>query len=83
MKGDKFPSAESFIVDPSGQAVFIGVSPKGFSPYTNLPGDRQRPMMNSDLQIRLDKAGNFTGVTHDGREYTIQQWNRMHSEKTP
>jgi RHS repeat-associated protein len=83
MAGDKFPSAESFVVDPSGKAVFIGVSQKGFHPVTDLPGDNARPMINSSFGIRLDKAGNFTGVIYNGKDYSIEQWNRMHSEQTP
>jgi RHS repeat-associated protein len=83
MKGDKFPSAESFIVDPKGTAVFIGVSKAGLSPYTHLPGDNKRPMMNSNFQIRLDKEGNFTGVSRDGKDYTVDQWNKMHSDEKP
>lgn len=79
--GDRFPSAEAFIVDPQGVSVFIGVSPLGagpsFGPFQMLPGEFNRAMINSDFDILLDPEGNFTGVRQNNVDYTIEEWNKQ------
>ena len=82
MKGDNFPSAESFIKDANGVGVFIGVAPipKG-GKATDLIGDNNRRMFSTGFTIELDKSGNFSGnVIYDGVKYPIAQWNKQFTE---
>ena len=81
MTGDKFPSAEVIIGDNSGQRLIVGVSPAKGNPYTSLPGNHSRPMMNNSIRIGIDKKGVFQNVRYGGRVYTIQAWNDAQKAK--
>jgi len=79
--GDAFPSAETLISDTKGNQLFIGVSPADGSPYTSLPGDNDRPMMEADFTIKMDSNGVFTGVQEGDNSYSIADWNKMNQSK--
>lgn len=81
--GDKFPSAESFISDSSGNSVFIGVSNYQGSPFSSLGGEGTKEMFNSSLQIKFDSNGTFQNVIFNNKEYSIGDYNKMFETKTP
>lgn len=75
--GDAFPAAESFIRDPSGQSLFVGVhqmTPEEDN-VLRMRGDHTRPMVESDMTVIRDENGGFQAVEFDGQRYTIDQWN--------
>lgn len=74
--GTSFPSTEAFIVDQSGNVkVFFGAS-KEQGGLLNMVGNGEgNSLFKVNMQIRFDDKGNFTGVTHDGKDYTIDEWN--------
>ena len=75
--GDAFPAAETFMGDTKGNQLFIGVSAANGSPYTNLEGDNERPMMSANFTVSMDKNGVFTGVSQGDKKYTTAEWNKM------
>ncbi|MDP2174461.1 MAG: RHS repeat-associated core domain-containing protein [Bacteroidota bacterium] len=79
--GDRFPAAETFITDTEGNSLFIGVSPFDGNPYTSLPGNNKRPMMNSQFTVTIDNKGVFTGVIMGSNTYSISEWNNMMQSK--
>jgi RHS repeat-associated protein len=81
MKGDRFPAAEVMIGDTKGQQVLIGVSPACGNPYTSLPGNNARPMMSSSMTIRMNSNGEFVNISHGGKTYSIQAWNKQMQSK--
>jgi len=79
--GDAFPSAETMIGDTKGNQLFIGVSAANGNPYTSLPGDNDRPMMQANFTITMDGKGVFTGVQQGDKKYTPAEWNKMNQNK--
>lgn len=82
--GDAFPAAETFIGDTKGNQLFIGVSPADAGttgPYTQLPGDNNRPMMTANFTVTMDSNGVFTGVKQGDKTYNIADWNKMNQNK--
>jgi hypothetical protein len=79
--GDAFPSAETMIGDTKGNQLFIGVSAANGNPYTSLPGDNDRPMMQANFTITIDNKGVFTGVQQGDKKYTTGEWNKMNQNK--
>ena len=89
IKGDAFPNAEAFVVDPKGNAVFLGVHVrKGAAPIT-LGLNSDYPMIACAIRIKLDNEGAFKGPIKDilvyHREklstaplYSIEAWNQKH-----
>jgi hypothetical protein len=62
IKGDGFPDAETFIKDKSGQSIMLGTynhSSTG-SPVWSLLGDGNQQMIDVNVQIKLDKKGDFS-----------------------
>ena len=87
LSGDKFPSAEAFVKDAKGNAVFLAVSPAGAGgtkgPYAMLWGDKKRPMANVFVRIVVDKNGIFQGVLQGNQIISIQEWNKRFEETNP
>jgi RHS repeat-associated protein len=82
--GDAFPAAETFIGDTKGNQLFIGVSPANAGttgPFTQLPGDNNRPMMTANFTITMDSNGVFTGVKQGDKTYSVADWNTMNQNK--
>jgi RHS repeat-associated protein len=84
LTGDNFPSTEAFVSDPSGQSVFLGVGFKEGTPYTSLWGEnKDRPITSFSLSLTTDDKGNFTGVSANGKTYTIADWNKQFQQADP
>lgn len=79
--GDAFPSAETMIRDTKGNQLFKGVSAANGNPYTSLPGDNDRPMMQANFTITMDNKGVFKGVQQGDKKYTTREWNKMNQNK--
>jgi len=89
IKGDAFPNAEAFVVDPAGTALFLGVHVrKGAAPIT-LGLNSDYPMIACAIRIGLDNEGNFKDPIKDimalhrkkltqAPSYTINAWNQKH-----
>lgn len=92
--GDGFPNCEAFIVDPSGQAIFLGVHVrKGAAPIT-LAVNLDYPMIASAIRIPIDVHGNFKGTVGDELKRrsnrqseitftTIRDWNATFLSMNP
>ncbi len=86
LTGDNFPSTESFITDPSGQSVFLGIGLYEGSPFTSLSGENERPITEFNVLIKTGKDGNFEGVyKNDGSDdvYSIKEWNSRFEKTDP
>lgn len=84
--GDNFPNTESFITDPSGQSVFLGIGFYEGSPFTSLSGKNERPISEFNVRIKTGKDGNFEGVyKNDGSDkiYSIKEWNARFENANP
>jgi hypothetical protein len=79
--GDGYPSAEAFVKDSKGQAVFLGIFHYQGSVATSLWGTNERDMIKANFQILIDKDGNFSGVKMNGKQFSIEQWNALVSGK--
>lgn len=75
LSGDQFPSSEAFVADQSGNKVFLGARHEEGG-VSDLAGDNKKSLFSVDLSIKFDRKGNFTAVIHNGRTYTISQWNK-------
>ncbi len=65
VSGDGFPNCEAFVVDASGQAVFLGVHVrKGAAPLT-LALNLEYPMIACAIRLPIDAKGNFCGTIGD------------------
>jgi hypothetical protein len=74
-KGDEFPSTEAFIVDQSGNSkLFLGarIETGGIG---DLFGDNKEKLFKVNMQIQIDKVGNFTGVKEGNKTYSVDEWN--------
>lgn len=76
IKGDDFPSSEAFVVDQSGNSVFIGVSSLSGNVLKSLWGDNYRDMIKQGLNISIDNKGNFTGVKVGDKNVPLNEWNK-------
>ncbi len=80
MKGDKFPSAEMFIGDTKGQQVMLITSGYEGNPLISLPGDNNRPMGATSIDININNKGEFIGITvgtgDNAKTYSIESWNK-------
>jgi hypothetical protein len=83
IKGDKFPSAEAFITDQSGNSVFIGVSSLSGDVLTSLWGKNYRNMIDASFNVTIDNQGTFTGVMVEDRSFTLDQWNKYFETQSP
>jgi len=84
LTGDNFPATEAFITDPSGQSAFIGVGFYEGSPFTSLWNEnKDRPITEFSFSITTDDKGNFTGVTVNGKNFNLQDWNKMFEQADP
>ncbi|CAM2070249.1 Ig-like domain-containing protein [Sulfidibacter corallicola] len=85
MLGDAFPSAEAFIIDPAGNAVFIGganavtdgiLAPE-LNPATMLGGVNKRFMDYQEVILHLNKEGHFVAVTTPQGTFSREKWNEI------
>jgi len=75
-KGDIFPSTEAFITDQSGKnKLFLGANMEKGG-VGDLFGDNKMNLFNVNMQVGIDKSGNFTGVTQNGTNYSVGDWNK-------
>jgi len=84
--GDQFPAAEAFMRDSKGNGVFLGTFsiPEGNSPFNSLPGNNRRPMMTiENFSVNTNRDGIFQSVRYSGRTYSLDQWNRRFTQRTP
>jgi hypothetical protein len=78
--GDEFPSTEAFIIDQSGNnKVFLGAKMEQGG-IGSLYGDNKEKLFNVNMQIQIDKDGNFTGVKEGNKNYSVDDWNKKVSE---
>jgi hypothetical protein len=74
--GDKFPSTEAFIVDQSGKnKLFLGAKMEEGG-ILDLYGDNKEKLFKVNMQIQIDKEGNFTGVKEGDKTYSVGDWNK-------
>jgi RHS repeat-associated protein len=73
--GDQFPSTEAFVTDQSGNNLFLGAK-KEKGGLLDLFGDNKKPLFQVNMQIMFDDKGNFTGVKHEGKTYSVDDWNK-------
>ncbi|MEX2345023.1 MAG: hypothetical protein WD604_05375 [Balneolaceae bacterium] len=79
--GNSFPSSEAFIVDQSGNAkVFLGAKKEQGGLLNLMFSGKDNSLFKVNMQIQFDDKGNFTGVTYDGKDYMIDEWNRRVQE---
>jgi len=84
LTGDNFPSTEAFISDPSGNHVFLAAGFYEGNPYSSLPGEnKDNPVAEFNLTLSVDKDGNFTGINHNGKNYSLNDWNKMFQQADP
>ncbi|MEW6774624.1 MAG: hypothetical protein AB1304_11610 [Bacteroidota bacterium] len=80
--GDKFPSTEAFITDQSGKTkLFLGAKMETGG-ITDLYGDNKEKLFNVNMQIQIDKSGNFIGVKEGDKTYSVEEWNKKITEDT-
>lgn len=87
VKGDGFPNTEAFIVDPQGNAVFLGTHVReGVAPVT-LAANFTHKLFGNVIRLPINMQGNFSGTVEDegGRFvkksvnkiiYSIPDWNK-------
>lgn len=85
--GDNFPNTEAFILDPSGQRLFLGVDVRASgndeSP-TILFGPATENIMNISIQIKTNpENGNFMGVIQNGKLINLNDWNKTFTNQNP
>ena len=81
--GDRFPANETFLTDASGTGVFLGVSGADGNPFTSLAGNNNRKMSLFTLAISFNKSGNITGVIYNGKNYSVEDWNKQFQNLNP
>ena len=87
--GDRFPSAENYLVDEKNNKLFLGVSGINSEnrvnvPYTELPGNNKRKMSSFYFTILFNDDNTFKGIrTPSGTEYSLAAWNKMFTNLNP
>ncbi|MBD0405337.1 RHS repeat-associated core domain-containing protein [Flammeovirga sp. EKP202] len=83
ISGDRFPNAEAYVTDATGNQVWLGAFANqegpNMGPFITLGGDFKKPMMNINVSILTDKNGIFTGVRVGDRTISLEQWNKDNS----
>lgn len=72
IKVEEFPSAEAYIKDPKGNAIFIAISKCNGKPGTisNIK------KVDFNFSIKTDEDGNFIEVKENDITYDIPSWNK-------
>jgi len=89
VNGDRFPANENYLTDEKGNELILGVSGinsenAATAPYTQLPGNNQRPMSRFIFTVLFNKDNTFKGVrTANGKEYTLDEWNKQFTNLNP
>jgi RHS repeat-associated protein len=89
IKGDRFPSNETYITDRQNTKLFLGISGvvsnnKDLAPEIWLPGDNNRKMQKFSFNILFDENENFSGVRlNNGKEYAVAEWNSLFKQLDP
>ncbi len=74
--GDEFPSTEAFIIDQSGKGkLFLGARMESGG-VGDLFGDNKESLFNVNMEVQIDKNGNFTGVKEGDKSYSVGEWNQ-------
>ena len=79
LSGKQFPATESKIDDSKGQSIFLTGSAATGSVMNLKKGEQ--PLSSVSIRINIDNKGNFTGVTFNGKSYTVDAWNQAQIAK--
>ncbi|MCB0402253.1 MAG: hypothetical protein KDD41_09240, partial [Flavobacteriales bacterium] len=74
--GDVFPSTEAFITDQSGKTKLFLNAKMEEGGVGDLFGDNKIKLFNVDMEVLIDKKGNFTGVREGDKTYSVEDWNK-------
>lgn len=90
VKGDRFPSNETYLTDVAGNKLFIGVSgPDGMfnesiGPMTELNGSGEERMQQFNFFILFNADNTFKGVSlSNGTFYELADWNKIFTNLNP
>jgi RHS repeat-associated protein len=86
--GDRFPSNESFLTDELGNKLFLGVSGPdnngaNVGPFTELLGTAFESMQKFNFYVTFNKDNSFNSVIHNGKSYTLEDWNKQFTNLSP
>ena len=90
VKGDRFPSNETYLTDVGGNKLFFGVSgPDGMfneslGPITELNGAGNERMQQFNFFILFNDDDTFKGVSlGNGTWYDLNAWNKIFTDLSP
>ena len=90
VKGDRFPSNETYLTDKNGNKLFLGVSGpdamfnEALGPYTELFFAGEERMQNFNLFIMFNDDETFKGVSlGNGKWYELSEWNKNFTSLSP
>ena len=90
VKGDRFPSNETYLTDNKGQKLFLGVSgPDGMfnealGPITELMGSGNERMHTFNFKIQFNADESFKEVILNcGTNCNLKDWNEMFTDLNP
>lgn len=90
VKGDRFPSNETYLTDKSGNKIFFGVSGpdamfnEALGPMTELNFSGSEGMQKFDFFVHFNEDETFKGISlGNGTWYEVKDWNKIFTNLNP
>nr|WP_259071906.1 RHS repeat-associated core domain-containing protein [Mucilaginibacter sp. X4EP1] len=75
LTGKGFPASEALIGDTGGKNILL-TGAATYGGLTDLIKNDPKQVASIGVRISIDGKGNFTGVTYNGKNYSVADWNK-------
>lgn len=81
LSSKQFPATEGLIQDNAGNTIFLAGA-AAFGGASNLARADKKKVASVDLIIGINDKGVFQNVTMGGKQYTLEEFNKLGTEKS-
>jgi RHS repeat-associated protein len=75
LTGKGFPASEALIGDTGGKNILL-TGAATYGGLTSLIKNDPKQVASIGVRISIDGKGNFTGVSYNGKNYSVADWNK-------
>jgi RHS repeat-associated protein len=75
LTGKGFPASEAIIGDTGGKNILL-TGAATYGGLTDLIKNDPKQVASIGVRISIDGKGNFTGITYNGKNYSVADWNK-------